>query len=114
MQRTTRSRARKLTLFTTLAMAAVIGGWDVLLLVDGVEGNTISSVFQTQGWALGLVGYAAVHVARKPDGRERSWLVTGVGALCAAGSAEMMGGGVAGMAMGGAFSWVAWGNSGKT
>lgn len=106
---------KKSTAITVMGgIAALIAGLDIYWLQDGVEGNTISSVVQENGWAAGLAGYIAVHVARKPDGVKRSWGLTALGAGVAAGLGHVLDGGIISLVLGGVAGWFGWPNSGKT
>ena len=98
------------------ALALAVAVTDVWFLVDGETGNTFSSVMQGQWWIHGLLGYVAVHVARKPEQRAvgSSWVLVGAGAVLAAFGSEVFGGGLVGLLIGGGCAYVAWGNSGRT
>lgn len=110
------TKGGKTTLVGLGALAAAIAIIDVRLLLDDEESNTFSSVIQGQHWLHGLLGYVAVHVARKPSSKAlgSSWVLVGSGAVLAAFSSAVFGGGIAGLAIGGGCAWLAWGNSGKT
>lgn len=95
-------------------IAALIAGFDIWWVSDDVEGNTISSVLQGWGWAAGLIGYIGVHVARKPDGKDRGWGLAAGGAVVAGGLGFLLDGGIISLVVGGVAGWLCWGNSGKT
>lgn len=96
------------------SVALLVGAFDVVLLLDGVEGNTISSIIQGQDWLIGLLGFASVHVSRKPDGINRPWSLVALGAVASIFVAQFVGGGVIALILGGIAGWFTWGNSGKT
>ena len=83
---------------------------------DAEEGNTISSVLQSQGWAAGAAGYVVVHVFRPKDSKPvlKGWIGVAAGAIIAIGASGAVGGGLVGLALGGAAAWLSWGNDGRT
>lgn len=90
-------------------------GVDYALYSDDVDGNTISSVVQAQPWSHGLLGFVAVHLARRPEERAplSGWTWTIVGAIISALASLFLGGGLVGLALGAGVGWLAWGSSGK-
>jgi hypothetical protein len=104
------------TLIGVVGIAALVGTWDVFLLNDDEPSNTISSVVQSQGWMIGLVGYAAVHVARRPSQKAviSGWLGVIAGAVIAAGSSAVVGGGLIGLGLGAGTGILSWSNDGKS
>ena len=107
---------QKTTMIGLVSLALAITVSDVWLLLDGEEGNTISSVVQGQAWLAGPIGYVAVHLARKPTEKSitTSWWWVGGGAILAGVGGAAIGGGIFGLLLGGAVGWATWGNSGKT
>ena len=56
------ARRTKTLLPLCLILAGAVAGWDVLLLYDEEQGNTISSVLNDQAWAGAGLGFAIGHL----------------------------------------------------
>lgn len=107
---------QKTTFVGLISLGLAITVADVWLLLDGVEGNTISSVVQGQVWLAGPIGFVAVHLARKPSEKavSSSWWFCIGGAILAGAGSVVLGGGIFGLLIGGGLGYACWGNSGKT
>lgn len=107
---------QKTTLIGLVSLGLAITVTDVWLLLDGEEGNTISSVVQGQSWLAGPIGFISVHLARKPSEKavSSSWWFVGGGAILSVAGSMALGGGIFGLLIGGGLGWAFWGNSGKT
>jgi len=110
------TKVQKVSLAILGVLGVVVATTDLSFLLDDHEGNTYSSVIQSQEWLSGLVGYVGVHVSRRPHEKSitSSWWFVAGGAIMAAFASETLGGGIGGLVIGAGLGWAFWGNSGRT
>lgn len=78
------TKAQKMTLIGTAGLTAVFVIWDLVLMVDDHEKNTISAVLGSYGWSASAVGYLCGHLwfsSEKPMRPSISFSVLGIATL---------------------------------